>query len=61
MLISNAQALGLSITADVAIHQLSFDENSINNFNSDYHVMPPFRSNEDLISLQKEYLMTPFQ
>ena len=53
MLISNAQALGLSITADVAIHQLFFDENSINNFNSDYHVMPPFRSNEDLISLQK--------
>ena len=53
MLISNAQAMGIPVTTDVAIHQLFFDENSINNFNSDYHVMPPFRSKEDLLSLQK--------
>ena len=53
MLIRNAQEMGLAVTADVAIHQLFFDEDSINNFNSDYHVMPPFRTSEDLISLQK--------
>jgi dihydroorotase len=54
MIIRNAQAAGLPVTADVAIHQLFFDENSIDNFNSDYHVMPPFRANEDLVALQKE-------
>tara|TARA_B100000767_G_C19745247_1_gene528176 strand:- start:44 stop:1321 length:1278 start_codon:yes stop_codon:yes gene_type:complete len=53
ILIKNAQSSGLLVTADVAIHQLYFDENSINNFNSDFHVIPPFRSNEDLIALQK--------
>ena len=43
----------IEVTSDVAIHQLFFDENVINNFNSDYHVIPPFRTNEDLISLRK--------
>ena len=28
-------------------------QNSINNFDSNYHVMPPFRSAEDLIKLQE--------
>ena len=52
-LIKNAQSEGLHITSDVAIHQLYFDENAIDNFNSDFHVMPPFRTNKDLISLQQ--------
>ena len=52
-LIKNAQLLNLPLTCDVAIHQLFFDENSINNFNSDFHVMPPFRTEEDLAALQK--------
>ena len=53
MLIQSAQSEGLSVTSDVAIHQLFFDENSIDNFNSDFHVMPPFRSNEDLVALHQ--------
>ena len=53
MIIRNAQAAGLPVTADVAIHQLFFDENSVHNFNSDFHVMPPFRAYEDMIALQK--------
>ena len=53
MLIKQAQDLDLPLTADIAIHQLFFDENSINNFDSNYHVMPPFRSAEDLIKLQE--------
>ena len=53
MIIRNAQAEGICVTADVAIHQLFFDESSINNFNSDFHVMPPFRANEDMVALQK--------
>ena len=52
-LIQNAHSSGLEVTCDVAIHQLFFDEEAINNFNSDYHVMPPFRSHEDLLALQK--------
>ena len=53
LLIENARSQGIEVTSDVAMHQLFFDENVINNFNSDYHVMPPFRTNEDLISLRK--------
>ena len=53
MLIRNAHSAGIKVTADIAIHQLFFDENSLNNFNSDFHVIPPFRANEDLVELQK--------
>ena len=56
MLIKNAHSAGIKVTADVAIHQLFFDENSINNFNGDFHVIPPFRANEDLISIQDAML-----
>ncbi len=52
MLIKNAKLQNLPITADVAIHQLFFDENAIDNFNSDFHVIPPFRTSEDLAALQ---------
>ena len=41
------------MTSDVAAHQLFFDESVINDFNSEYHVIPPFRTNEDLISLRE--------
>ena len=53
MLIRNAHSAGIKVTADIAIHQLFFDENSLNNFNSNFHVIPPFRANEDLVELQK--------
>ena len=53
MLIQSARSAGIEVTADVAIHQLFFDENSIINFNSDFHVMPPFREKDDLLALQK--------
>ena len=52
MLIKDALSTGIKVTADVAIHQLFFDENSINNFNNDFHVMPPFRSSEDLAAIK---------
>jgi len=53
MLIQSARSAGIEVTADVAIHQLFFDENSIINFNSDFHVIPPFREKDDLLALQK--------
>ena len=53
MLIRNAHSAGIQVTADVAIHQLFFDESSIHNFNSDFHVIPPFRTKDDLVAIQK--------
>jgi dihydroorotase len=45
--IQQAKKYGLDVTADVAIHQLHLSENDIVPFDSHYHVIPPFRSDED--------------
>ena len=45
--IQQAKKYGLNVTADVAIHQLHLTENDMIPFNSHYHVIPPFRSEED--------------
>ncbi|MGY6274439.1 dihydroorotase [Methylomonas sp. MgM2] len=45
--IQQAKKYGLSVTADVAIHQLHLTENEMVPFDSHYHVIPPFRSDED--------------
>jgi dihydroorotase, multifunctional complex type len=45
--LQQAKKYGLNVTADVAIHQLHLTENEVVPFDSHYHVMPPFRSEED--------------
>ena len=45
--IQQAKKYGLNVSADVAIHQLHLSENDVVPFDSHYHVMPPFRSEED--------------
>ncbi len=45
--IQQAKKYGLQVSADVAIHQLHLTENDIEPFNSNYHVLPPFRTTED--------------
>lgn len=45
--IQQAKKYGLNVTADVAIHQLHLTENDVIPFDSHYHVIPPFRSEED--------------
>lgn len=45
--IQQAKKYGLNVTADVAIHQLHLTEDDMKPFDSRYHVMPPFRSQED--------------
>ncbi len=45
--IAAAQQRGLPVTADVAVHQLLFNDETIDGFNSQYHVNPPFRSEID--------------
>ncbi len=45
--IQQAKKYGLTVSADVAIHQLHITENDIEPFNSVYHVLPPFRTDKD--------------
>lgn len=46
-MIAAAQQRGLPITADIAVHQLLFNDEAVDGFNSQYHVTPPFRSETD--------------
>lgn len=45
--IQQAKKYGVQVTADVAIHQLQLTENDIVPFDSNYHVLPPLRSDID--------------
>lgn len=45
--LQQAKKYGLNVTADVSMHQLHLSENDIVPFDSNYHVLPPFRSIED--------------
>lgn len=48
-----AKKYGLSVSADVAIHQLHLTEDDIIPFDSAYHVQPPFRSRRDRETLNE--------
>lgn len=50
-LIANAQAKGLPVTADVAVHQLYLEDTMVDGFNSYYHVQPPARTRADRLAL----------
>ncbi len=43
--------MGLPITCDVAAHQLCFTENDLIDFDSNFKVNPPFRTQEDVEAL----------
>jgi dihydroorotase len=45
--IYQAKKYGLHVSADVAIHQLHLTENDIIPFDSNYHVLPPLRTEAD--------------
>jgi len=46
-LIRQAKKDGLSVTADVSIYQLLFTDSNLEDFDSNYKVKPPFRSESD--------------
>lgn len=46
-LIKSAQERGLSVTADVNIHQLHFTDRDLEGFDSSFHTVPPLRSESD--------------
>lgn len=52
-LITEAQAKGLSVTADVSAHQLYLTEMDVDGFNSQCHVRPPLRSQRDRDGLRQ--------
>ena len=50
-LIRMAKEMELPVTCDVAAHQLCFTENDLVNFDSNFKVNPPFRTQEDVDAL----------
>ena len=52
-LIQQAQQQGLRVSADVAVHQLYLTEMDISSFNSQCHVLPPLRSQQDREALRQ--------
>jgi dihydroorotase len=46
-LIAKAKAVGLNVTADVAMHQLHLTDEDMLPYDSAYHVIPPLRSQAD--------------
>ena len=50
-IIKKARQKGLKITADVAAHNLYFDDTVLVSFDSNYKVKPPFRTQSDISAL----------
>ena len=52
-LIREAKAKGLPISCDIAAHQLAFTDADLRDFDTNFKVNPPFRSNNDIKSLRE--------
>ncbi|WP_274474279.1 dihydroorotase [Mangrovimonas aestuarii] len=50
-LIREAKAKGLDVSCSVAIHNLVFTDESLSDFNTNFKVMPPLRTQEDIDAL----------
>ena len=50
-LVRMGKEMGLPITCDVAAHQLCFTENDLTDFDANFKVNPPFRTQEDVEAL----------
>lgn len=50
-MIEEAQAKGLPVTADVALTHLAFDESALLDFNPQFYLQPPLRSQTDRLAL----------
>ena len=55
-MIKAAQAKGLPVTADVSLHQLFLTDKAICEYNSQVHVHPPLRTENDKIGLRQGLL-----
>jgi dihydroorotase len=52
-MIRQAKAKGLPVTAEVCAHQLFFDDSVILDYDTNFKVKPPFRSQSDIEALKK--------
>jgi dihydroorotase len=52
-LIRQAKAKGLPVSCDVAAHQLAFTDKDLREFDTNFKVKPPFRSQKDIDAIQK--------
>ena len=52
-LIRKAKKKGLSVTCDVAVHQLAFADTALGDYDTNFKVNPPFRENKDIRGLIK--------
>jgi dihydroorotase len=52
-LIRQARKKGLPVTAEVAAHQLFFDDHSISGYDTNFKVKPPFREQKDIAALKE--------
>jgi dihydroorotase len=52
-LIRDAKKKGLSVSCDIAAHQLAFTDDDLMDFDTNLKVNPPFRSRNDIKALQK--------
>jgi dihydroorotase len=59
-LIVQARKEGLEITADISIHHLYFNENELINFDTNFKLRPPLRTERDQLALQKMLLEHDF-
>lgn len=50
-LIRQAKAQGIKVTADVYIHNLCFTDNDVLDFDTNFKVLPPLRTEEDRLAL----------
>lgn len=50
-LIRKAKQKGLKVTCDIAAHQLSFTDNDLATYDTNFKVLPPFREQEDIDAL----------
>lgn len=59
-LIIEARKEGLDITADVSVHHLYFNENELINFDTNFKLRPPLRTENDQKALQRIVLENDF-
>ncbi len=50
-MITQARLSGMDVTADIALHNLLLTDQVLSEFNGQYHVLPPLRSEEDRLAL----------
>jgi dihydroorotase len=50
-LIRNAKKSGLDVSCDIAAHQIAFEDQALDDFDTNYKINPPFREKKDVNAL----------